>query len=102
MREYKRLVSETKELERELYARLIKNFQAPEYNINHEREFVSQEEYQKSWEVFQEGMLPIMGETAFYWRETTLQEKLDWAKSHHTEKLVKLEKAKSPLGEERN
>lgn len=99
MHEYKRLIEEAKELERELTDQLVANFQAPEY-LNHEGQFVSREEYIQAKQLFLDTMAPIFGEKDFSWRETTLQEKLDWAKSHQVEELSKLEQARKPLREE--
>ena len=46
----------------------------PEY-VNHQEEFVTKEEYQEAYEVFQNELGAWVDKSDFSWRETTFQEK---------------------------
>lgn len=84
-----------KEIEREL----VLEYEAPEYVDNHE-EFVSADEYQQAFENYQEVLSGLFGDDNFSWRETTVQEKMDWVKMHYQEELTQLEHVKKPLEDE--
>ena len=58
-----------KEIEQEL----VLDFGAPEY-ANNLGEFVTKEEYQEVYEVFQNELGNLFGGEGFSWRETTFQE----------------------------
>ena len=75
------------------------DFGAPEY-ANNLGEFVTKEEYQEVYEVFQNELGNLFGGEGFSWRETTFQEKLDWVKERQREEVERLAEARKPLEDE--
>lgn len=92
--EFKRELA-SKEIEQEL----VLDFGAPEY-ANNLGEFVTKEEYQEVYEVFQNELGNLFGGEGFSWRETTFQEKLDWVKERQREEVERLAEARKPLEDE--
>lgn len=81
-----------KELEQEL----VLQYGAPEY-VNHLGEVVGESDYLEALTQFRESLGDFMFDAEFSWRETTLQEKIDWLKNHYREELQRLEASKKPL-----
>ena len=69
--------------------------------VNHQEEFVTKEEYQEAYEVFQNELGAWVDKSDFSWRETTFQEKkIDWVKNHQQEELQQLVSSRKPLEDE--
>ena len=84
---------------KEIEKQLVLEYGAPEY-VNHQEEFVTKEEYQEAYEVFQNELGSLFGGGEFSWRETTFQEKLDWVKERQREEVERLVEARKPLEDE--
>ena len=72
---------------------------APEY-VNHQEEFVTKEEYQEAYEVFQNELGAWLDKSDFSWRETTFQEKNRLGQNHQEEELQQLVNSRKPLEDE--
>lgn len=84
---------------KEIEKQLVLEYGAPEY-VNHQEEFVTKEEYQEAYEVFQNELGAWVDKSDFSWRETTFQEKIDWVKNHQQEELQQLVSSRKPLEDE--
>ena len=85
---------------KEIEKQLVLEYGAPEY-VNHQEEFVTKEEYQEAYEVFQNELGAWLDKSDFSWRETTFQEKkIDWVKNHQEEELQQLVNSRKPLEDE--
>ena len=84
---------------KEIEKQLVLEYGAPEY-VNHQEEFVTKEEYQEAYEVFQNELGAWLDKSDFSWRETTFQEKIDWVKNHQEEELQQLVSSRKPLEDE--
>ena len=85
---------------KELDEKLVSEYGAPVYINETTGEFVTKEEYQEAYEVFQNELGAWLDKSDFSWRETTFQEKIDWVKNHQQEELQQLVSSRKPLEDE--
>ena len=83
---------------KEIEKQLVLEYGAPEY-VNHQEEFVTKEEYQEAYEVFQNelelGLISLI-----FLGEKRLFKKIDWVKNHQQEELQQLVSSRKPLEDE--
>ena len=83
---------------KEIEKQLVLEYGAPEH-VNHQEEFVTKEEYQEAYEVFQNelelGLISLI-----FLGEKRLSRKIDWVKNHQQEELQQLVSSRKPLEDE--
>ena len=83
---------------KEIEKQLVLEYGAPEY-VNHQEEFVTKEEYQEAYEVFQNELGASWRRGVFLARND-FSGKLDWVKERQREEVERLVEARKPLEDE--
>ena len=83
---------------KEIEKQLVLEYGAPEY-VNHQEEFVTKEEYQEAYEVFQNELELGLISLIFLMRNDFSRKKY-WVKNHQQEELQQLVSSRKPLEDE--
>ena len=84
---------------KEIEKQLVLEYGAPEY-VNHQEEFVTKEEYQEAYEVFQNELELGLISLIFLGEKRLFKKKIDWVKNHQEEELQQLVNSRKPLEDE--
>ena len=84
---------------KEIEKQLVLEYGAPEY-VNHQEEFVTKEEYQEAYEVFQNELELGLISLIFLGEKRLFKKKIDWVKNHQQEELQQLVSSRKPLEDE--